>query len=177
MVKLSKNPNMQDVIEAERIYLRRWTDADADALYELAKDPQVGTPAGWPAHDSADMSREVIRTVFSAPETYAVVLKGSDLLVGCVGVVPDATVHSETIKPGDAEIGYWLGRQYWGFGYAAEAVKVMIGRLVGVLNKSSLWIAFYDGNERSKRVAEKCGFEYDHTECSAEGIIEHFYRK
>ena len=44
-------------------------------LYEYAKDPRVGPTAGWPPHTSVENSREIIRTILSEPETYAIVLK------------------------------------------------------------------------------------------------------
>ena len=59
----------------ERLILRPWKEADAKSLYEYARDPRVGPIAGWPVHTSVENSLEIIRTVFSAPEIYAVVLK------------------------------------------------------------------------------------------------------
>lgn len=62
-------------METERLILRPWEDSDADNLYEYAKDPEVGPIAGWPPHKSVDESRNIIKTVFSAAEAYAVCLK------------------------------------------------------------------------------------------------------
>lgn len=45
---------------------------DAESLYKYAKDPLVGPIAGWPVHTSVDNSKEIIKTVLSADETYAV---------------------------------------------------------------------------------------------------------
>ena len=64
-------------IVTQRLVLRPWLESDAGALYKYASDPGIGLAAGWPPHTSVENSLEVIRTVFSAPETYAVVLKGS----------------------------------------------------------------------------------------------------
>ena len=44
-------------METERLILRRWEDSDAESLYEYAKDPDVGSIAGWPAHQSIGESR------------------------------------------------------------------------------------------------------------------------
>ena len=63
------------MIETERLILRPWNETDAESLYEYAKDDRVGPIAGWPPHTSVENSREVIKTVLSAPETYAVCLK------------------------------------------------------------------------------------------------------
>ena len=67
------------ILETERIILRPWRESDAGELYEYASDPQVGPIAGWPVHTSAENSREIIRDVLSAPETYAVILKKRQL--------------------------------------------------------------------------------------------------
>ena len=62
-------------LATERLILRPWAETDAEDLYRCAKDDRVGPIAGWPPHSSVDDSAEIIRTVFSAPETYAVCLK------------------------------------------------------------------------------------------------------
>ena len=62
-------------METDRLILRPWQESDAETLYKYAKDPEIGPAADWPPHTSVEDSLEVIRTVFSAPETYAVVLK------------------------------------------------------------------------------------------------------
>ncbi|MFR7403189.1 MAG: GNAT family N-acetyltransferase [Coriobacteriaceae bacterium] len=46
-----------------RLALRPWTDADAPALFELARDPRVGTAAGWPPHTSEEQSLDILRNV------------------------------------------------------------------------------------------------------------------
>lgn len=59
-------------LQTPRLLLRPWEEADAEALYELAKDPDVGPAAGWNVHKDADESREIIRTILSAPGTFAI---------------------------------------------------------------------------------------------------------
>ena len=66
---------MDKEIVTERLILRPWQESDAESLYKYARDPEIGPIAGWPPHTSVEDSLNVIRTVFSAPETYAVVLK------------------------------------------------------------------------------------------------------
>ena len=74
-------------LETQRLVLRPWEDEDAPALYKYAQDPRVGPIAGWPAHTSVEHSREIIRSVFSAPETYAVVLRETGEPVGSAGII------------------------------------------------------------------------------------------
>ena len=70
------------MLESERLILRPWRPSDAEALYRCARSERVGPRAGWPVHTSVEMSAEVIRTVFSEPETWAVVRKGSAEPIG-----------------------------------------------------------------------------------------------
>ena len=71
-------------LETERLILRPWSEDDAGELYKYAKDIDVGPMAGWPVHTSVENSREIIRTVLSAPETYAVCLKETGKPIGSI---------------------------------------------------------------------------------------------
>ena len=62
-------------LQTKRLILRPWQESDAEALYKYACNPNIGPIAGWPPHTSIGNSREIIKGVLSAPETYAVVLK------------------------------------------------------------------------------------------------------
>lgn len=63
---------MATILETERLILRPWLEDDAGELCKYASDPDVGPAAGWPPHTSVDNSRDIISTVLSASETYAV---------------------------------------------------------------------------------------------------------
>lgn len=151
------------VLETERILLRPWEDEDAEALYRYAKDPQVGPIAGWPPHTSVENSREIIRGVLSEPETYAVALKETREPVGSVGI-KFGEAGSAPMKEHEAEIGYWIGVPYWGQGLIPEAVERLLSRCFEELSCTGVWCGYYDGNLKSKRVQEKCGFIFHHTE-------------
>lgn len=115
-------------METQRLILRPWTENDAESLYNYAKDPAIGPIAGWPPHTSVENSREIIRDILSAPETYAVVLKETNEPIGSVGIMFADGVHSADMQDGDAEIGYWIGVPYWGQGLIPEAVQRLLKR-------------------------------------------------
>lgn len=73
------------ILETNRLILRPWEESDAENLFQYASHPDVGPIAGWAVHTSVENSREIIRSVLSAPETYAVVLKESRQPVGSIG--------------------------------------------------------------------------------------------
>ena len=150
-----------DLVTA-RLILRPWREADAPSLYEYAKDPAVGPIAGWPPHTSVENSREIIRTVLSAPETYAVCLKEDNRAIGSVGLMIGSRSNLD-LSETEGEIGYWIGVPFWGRGLIPEAVREVIRRAFADLSLTTLWCGYFDGNERSRRVQEKCGFVYHHT--------------
>lgn len=152
------------ILETERLILRPWQDSDAQELYKYAKDDRVGPIAGWPPHTSEENSLEIIHTVLSDPETYAVVLKETNKAVGSVGIMFKDSTHSALIKDDEAEIGYWIGVPYGGQGLIPEAVRELQHRCFEDLGLNGVWCGYYDGNQKSKRVQEKCGFVYHHTE-------------
>ena len=163
-------------IETERLKLRPWLESDAEALYKYASDAAVADPAGWSAHESEEVSLAVIRTVFSAPGTYAVVLKESGEAVGCCGIVPPEARPNVKTGSGEVEIGYWIGRPHWGRGLIPEAVNALVAHCFGDLRMRRAWVSCYAFNDKSRRVAEKCGFRFDHSDRQGE-IDELFFVK
>lgn len=168
------------MIETERLLLRPWADTDAGALFRYASHRDIGPIAGWLPHTSVENSLEIIRTVFSAPETYAVVLKETGVPVGCCGIMFSDTLHTADMEQNEAEIGYWIGKPYWGQGLIPEAVKALLSRCFEDLTLDAVWCGHYEGNTRSKRVIEKCGFRFHHTNNDVVSPLgdlrtEHFY--
>lgn len=148
--------------ETERLILRPWEESDAEDLYLYAKDPRVGPVAGWPVHTSVENSREIIRTVLSVPHTYAMVLKETGRPVGSIGL-KFGEAAMPCVYDNEAEIGYWIGVPYWGQGLTTEACAFLRDYAFRELKLDRLWCAYYDGNEQSRRVQEKCGFFYRFT--------------
>lgn len=149
--------------ETERLILRSWEESDAEDLYRVASDPQVGPIAGWPVHTSVENSREIIRSVLSAELTFAVCLKEDNVAVGSVGLIKPMQAHTDTAA-NELEIGYWIGVPFWGRGYIPEAVRCLLKYAFGELGCKGMWCGYFEGNEKSKRAQEKCGFRYHHTE-------------
>lgn len=149
--------------ETERLLLRPWAESDAEALYRYASDPRVGPAAGWPVHTSVENSREIIRHVLSAGETYAVVPKAVGHAVGSIGLmIGDAS--NIGLPETDGEIGYWIGLPFWGQGLIPEAVEVLLRHGFEDLKLENIWCGYYEGNAKSARVQEKCGFVYQYTQ-------------
>ena len=63
----------------------------------------------------------------------------------------------------EGEIGYWIGTPYWGKGLIPEAVHELLRYAFEELQLQKIWCVYFDGNNNSKRVQEKCGFQYQFT--------------
>ena len=56
------------IMETDRLLLRPWKESDAEECYRYARDPAVGPVTGWPAHQSLEESRRIIRNVLSGSD-------------------------------------------------------------------------------------------------------------
>ena len=149
------------MLETKRLILRPWQESDAQQLYEYAKDPAVGPAAGWPPHTSVENSRQIILDVLSAPETYAVCLK-DNTPIGSVGLKLKG--HTDmTDREDECELGYWIGKPFWGQGLIPEAARELLRYAFEALNMRAVWCGYYEGNEKSRRVQQKLGFVYCYT--------------
>lgn len=146
----------------KRLILRPWDTSDAESLYEYAKDPAVGPIAGWQVHTDVAYSRKIICEILSAPETYAVCPRESGIAVGSIGLMIGKN-SGLSLPESEGEIGYWIGVPFWGQGLIPEACEELIRHAFEDLCLQKLWCGYFDGNERSRRVQEKCGFTYHHT--------------
>lgn len=150
------------VLETARLILRPWTEEDAESLYEYARDPAIGPIAGWPPHESVEESRDVIKNVFTGAECYAICEKGSSKAIGAIELKLKG--HTDmTEREDECELGYWLGKPFWGRGYMPEAAREILRHGFEDLGMTTVWCGYYEGNAKSKRVQEKAGFVYHHT--------------
>ena len=151
---------------------------DANDLFQYASGPDVSPIVGWSVHTSVENSREIIKSYFSSPETYAIVLKETMQPVDSIGLMI-GSASDKGIPDAEAEIGYWIGVPYWGQGLIPEAVCEIMRHRFGDLKLAKFWCGYFDSNTKSKRAQEKCGFRYHHTRenepCALEGVlrIEH----
>ena len=149
------------MIETERLILRPWRLTDAEALYEVAKDPRVGSQAGWPPHTSVEESREIIKEVFMHEGIYAVCEKGANRVIGCVGIVLGEASNFK-LPPAEGELAYWMGVPYWGHGYTTEACQALMQWGFETLGLEKIWAGAFEANRASQRVQEKCGLTLHH---------------
>lgn len=158
--EMTKREN-EPTFETERLLIRPWRQSDAGSLYKYACDPDVGPSAGWKPHESIEESRKIIDLVLSAHGTFAVILKESGEAIGSIGIFK---TEAKGAAAGEPELGFWIGKPYWGQGLIPEAVRALLSYCFDTLGCRRIWCAHFEGNEKSRRCQEKCGFIPHHTE-------------
>ncbi len=149
-------------LETERLILRPWEDSDAEDLFKYACDPEVGPSAGWPPHQSVEESRHVIRDILNGKEAYAICLKEDGRAIGSIELMLNG--HTDmTDRDDECELGYWLGKPFWGQGLIPEAAREILRHGFEDIGMSKVWCGYYEGNTKSRRVQEKLGFKYQWT--------------
>ena len=145
------------ILETKRLILRPWEETDAEECFKYSKDPRVGLPCGWAAHTDVEYSRRIIREILAVPETYAMVLKSTGLPVGSISLHFDTDL---TDKENECEMGYWIGVPYWGQGLTPEAANELLRHAFCDLGVTTVFAGYFEGNLKSRRVQEKCGFKF-----------------
>ena len=145
------------IFKTNEFTLRPWLESDAKCLYHFAKNPKIGPIAGWPPHESIEYSLNIIKTVFSKRETYAIVKE--EVPIGCVGLLfhPDCNHYW---GDNSAELGYWIAEEFWGHGLTYKASDIIINHAFDKLDVKKIYASYRVENTQSKRVLEKLGFSY-----------------
>ena len=149
------------IIETERLVLRPFKWDDLDDFFAYASVEGVGEMAGWPHHENKDKSKEILTLFIDEDKTFALCLKENGRVIGSLGVefygAEDKLTEFDGYK--GREIGYVLAKDQWGKGLMAEAVKAAINYLFDEKDLDFLTCGYYDFNNQSRRVQEKCGFK------------------
>jgi RimJ/RimL family protein N-acetyltransferase len=150
-----------------------FTPADAARVQVLAAESDVaettaslphpypeGAAAAWIGSHGADRER-------GTQYTYAIASADGATLIGAIGLRP--------LDDQDDNIGYWIGRPFWGSGYATAATMAITALAFGYLECETLTASYLERNPASGRVLQKCGFELLRTiERDHRGRIERF---
>lgn len=160
-------------LETDRLVLRAPVPEDADTLAPMYADPEVMRYVG----DGRTLTRvETERSVRRMIERwkadgfglFTTVRKEDGTVIGRVGLLVwntdtwEPTTRAEGADvPTEVEVGYTLGRDFWGHGYATEAAGAVRDYALGELGAERLIALIVHGNTASENVARKLGLEYE----------------
>lgn len=111
-------------LETERLFLRRFTEADAAPMLPLLSDPEVNTFLPWFPLETVEQVRKFLEERYfslyrqSAGCGYAICRKSDNLPIGYMGVSPEYPY----------DFGYGLNREFWGKGFAVEAGRAVLAQ-------------------------------------------------
>lgn len=141
----------QPVLEGDRLRLRPLRPDDWDALYAIARDPEIW--ALHPAHDrwQEPMFRQFFAQAFVRGGALAIIEKASGEIIGSSQFGPEEAEH-----PGEIEIGWsFLARAYWGKGYNAEFKRLMLAHALAHYDRAVFQVG--EDNVISRRAMENIG--------------------
>ena len=150
-------------IETERLLLRCACPEDAKAMFHnWASDPEVTKFLTWPTHESVDVSRFVAESWASDSEKenfyqWMIVFKEIEQPIGSISVVD----MDDRIQK--AEIGYCIGRKWWGMGIMSEALAAVMDFMFREIGMNRIEARHDASNPRSGSVMKKCGMVYEGT--------------
>ncbi|TBW39980.1 N-acetyltransferase [Siculibacillus lacustris] len=144
------------VLETRRLVLRRPTRADAESLAALADDAGIAEHLSTLPHPyTLDDALVFIDNTEIGPHrlNLGIYRRGDDgAFLGTIGLMP---------RDGERFVlGYWLGRPHWGDGLATEAAQGLVDFAFETLGAEAVAATARVTNGASRRVLEKCGFQY-----------------
>jgi RimJ/RimL family protein N-acetyltransferase len=142
------------VLVTERLVLRAPCAADAEAVAHLINDRRIAENTARIPHPYSLADAQSFIAWANSPEgeLFFLISRADGELIGGCGV--------GILNGGDPELGYWLGVPYWGRGFATEAARAVVDHVFGTLGYERLAAGARVSNPASRRVLEKCGFQW-----------------
>jgi RimJ/RimL family protein N-acetyltransferase len=141
------------VLETKRLTLRAPTLKDAKAIAVLGNDRRIAENTARIPHPYklADAENFIAGANKADGETVFLIVRNGTIMGACGVAVAD---------PAAPELGYWLGVPHWGQGFATEALHAVIDFAFGEFKHTALHAGARVTNPASRRVLEKCGFQW-----------------
>lgn len=142
--------------------IRKWIVEDKDRLAEMLNDRKVqdNLRDGLPYPYTPSDAEEYITSMLAADQdkTFAFAITADGAVIGSIGAFRCGNIHYRT-----AELGYYIGRPYWGKGYATSAVEQLCKHIFGHTDIIRIFAEPFARNAASCRVLEKAGFRLEGT--------------
>jgi RimJ/RimL family protein N-acetyltransferase len=148
----ARRDDVVPVLATERLMLRAPRRSDVKAIATLVNDRRIAANTARIPHPYAIEDAEQFIAAVNKREgeaCFAITLDGAPIGICSVDLREDGP-----------ELGYWLGVSYWGRGFATEAVRALIDHAFGDLEHEMLISGARVNNPASRRVLEKCGFQW-----------------
>lgn len=150
----------QSTLFCERLLLRPFAIEDVPAVTALVGDREIASMTLAILHPyEASMAEEWIgkhrpRYLSGQEISYAIIMQESDLLIGAISLY----INPDHRK---AELGYWIGKPFWGNGFASEAAKKTIEFGFKELELNRIYASHFVRNQASGKVLRKIGMNFE----------------
>ena len=137
------------------VLLRKWRLTDAENLALLANNPNIAKNLrdSFPNPYTVEHAKQFITMALSKePQTIFAIEYGGNL-VGGIGLHPQNDIYRT-----NAELGYWIGENFWGKGIVTKAIKKILPIGFSLPNIERIFAVPFGSNIGSQRVLEKTGF-------------------
>jgi RimJ/RimL family protein N-acetyltransferase len=148
----ARRDDIVPVLATERLVLRAPRRSDVKAIASFANDRRVAANTARIPHPYGIEDAEQFIAAVNKREGEACFV----IMLECAPI----GVCSVDLREDGPEVGYWLGVPYWGRGFATEAVRALIDHAFGDLEHETLISGARVNNPASRRVLEKCGFQW-----------------
>lgn len=146
-------------LETERLILRPWQEGDFEDFYAYTGDELVAPGMGWKQMETEEEARKLFEEYISSNESLALVLKEEGRVVGDISVQARPWERYPIERPAKGrEFGFGLRSAYWGRGLMPEAVRAVAAYCLDTQGYDFITCGHFFGNDKSRRVIEKCGF-------------------
>lgn len=153
--KSSLSCNMQHTVTLRPISLN-----DVDAVTHLADNPLIAANMrdAFPHPYRVEDAQRYINMVKDFKPARVMAIEVNGQYAGSAGIFPKEDVYRHT-----AEIGYWLGEEFWGMGIGTQAAKQIVVYAFANFNINRLVAHVFAPNVASQKVLQKAGFSYEGT--------------
>ena len=128
------------------IFLRDVTESDLPILFEQQLDPEATAMAAFPSRDRESFMAHWAKIMADESNILKTILFDGQVAGNIVS----------WLQSGEWEVGYWIGKEYWGRGIATKA----LAEFLGIVKTRPLFAHVAKHNVGSRRVLEKCGFAF-----------------
>lgn len=152
-------------MQKESVKLRKFSIKDIDRIMELFLDENITNGIGITLSEKPPKITRKFETTWlkktisnygkKKPKGYNLAITLDNILIGSIGM------NKIDYENKNIEIGYWIGKDYWGKGFATKALKQFLDFINKKHNPKRVYGYAFTFNTGSKRVMEKCGFKLE----------------
>ncbi len=176
IIDMSTHISPKIILEAQRLILRPFQESDIPEIVHLLQDPAISeTTLNIPYPYTESHARHWLvaqRQDWEAGRgyTFAITRRADDQLLGAIDIRPKPRFRK-------AELGYWIGKPYWGQGYATEAVRTIMRYGFETLGLNRIYASHFPENPASGRVMQKAGMKFEgvlrQDVCKGDRFLDH----